>query len=115
MPNMVNTRSSVTRDASPTPSENSDVYYSDEPVFYDEDEYAQSLRSADSDHDFTPTPTPACGTSPASVVELAPEDFPALAAPAQEEKARRKPAGNKGKKCASAYTYLHLCIADPQT
>jgi hypothetical protein len=94
---------------------NSDVYYSDELVFYDEDEYAQSVRSADSDRDFTPMLTPARSTSPASVVELAPEDFPALAAPAQEEKARCKPAGKKGKKCASAYAYMHLCVADPQT
>lgn len=104
---MVHTRSSVTRDASPTPSENSDVYYSDDPVFYDEDEYAQSVRSADSDRDFTPTPMPARGTSPASVVELTPEDFPALAVPAQEEKTRRKPAGNKGKKRASAYARMY--------
>jgi hypothetical protein len=104
---MVYTRSSVTCDASPTPSENSDVYYSDELVFYDEDNYAQSLRSADSDRDFTPTPTPTRGTSPASVVELTPEDFPALTAPAKEEKTRRKPAGNKGKKHASAYVRMH--------
>ncbi|KAJ7842589.1 hypothetical protein B0H13DRAFT_2365166 [Mycena leptocephala] len=96
---MVHTRS--TRDASPTPTNNSDHYYSDDPVFYDEDEYVQSLRSADSDRDFTPTPTPARSTSPASVVELTPEDFPALAAPAKEEKARRKPAAKKGKKCAT--------------
>jgi hypothetical protein len=42
---MAITRSSVTCDASPTPSDNSD-HYSDEPVFYDEEEYAQSLHSA---------------------------------------------------------------------
>ncbi|KAJ7929532.1 hypothetical protein B0H13DRAFT_2539614 [Mycena leptocephala] len=94
---MAITRSSITRDASPTPSDNSNMYYEEEQVFYDEDEYAQSVRSAASDRDFTPTPVPTRGTSPASVVELNPKDFPTPTAPTQVGKANRKPGAKKGK------------------
>jgi hypothetical protein len=107
---MAITHSSVTRDASPTPSDNSDHYYSDEPVFYDEEEYAQSLHSA-SDCDITPTPAPTRRTSPASVVELAPEDFQAPTASAQVKKAHRESAGKKGKDRAGTCSNVHKSVA----
>ncbi|KAJ7850761.1 hypothetical protein B0H13DRAFT_2360541 [Mycena leptocephala] len=94
---MVITRSSITRDASPTPSDNSDMYYEEEQVFYDEDEYAQSVRSAASDRDFTPTPMPTRGTSPASVVELNPKDFPTPPLPPKWAKPTASPVRRKGK------------------
>ncbi|KAJ6537968.1 hypothetical protein B0H19DRAFT_1079063 [Mycena capillaripes] len=94
---MVSTCSTSTaRDASPTPSENSDLYYKDTPSFYDEDEYIQSTRAtptaadhsdatptpADADHtDATPTPMANRGTSPDSVVELDPKEYPPLPTP----------------------------------
>ncbi|KAJ7827935.1 hypothetical protein B0H13DRAFT_2373548 [Mycena leptocephala] len=58
--------------------------------FYDEDEYAQSVCSAASNCDFTPTPAPTCGASPASVVELDPRDLPAPTTPTQASKASCK-------------------------
>ncbi|KAJ7805324.1 hypothetical protein B0H13DRAFT_2488870 [Mycena leptocephala] len=94
---MAITRSSIPRNASPTPSDNSDMYYEEEQVFYDKDKYAQSVRSAASDRDVTPTPAPTCGTSPASVVELDPKDFPTPTTPTQVGKAGHKPGAKKWK------------------
>jgi hypothetical protein len=78
--------------SSPTPSENSDIYYED---FNHTSILSAPSQTADvfgweSDnapvptdpHDVTHTPQTACVSSPVSVVEISPEEFPALQAPA---------------------------------
>ncbi|KAF8174330.1 hypothetical protein K438DRAFT_1980355 [Mycena galopus ATCC 62051] len=127
----VNTRSSsVARTPSPVGSDSSDIYY-DDPVFvdassptampaatailatttpdtaaddaYDPDGYDTNADAAASmnDRNTTPTPQPVRNTSPASVIEITEDDFPALTTPVPAAAAAtRRKAGkkNKGKK-----------------
>ncbi|KAF8164233.1 hypothetical protein K438DRAFT_1984750 [Mycena galopus ATCC 62051] len=91
----MNTRSSsIVRNPSPVGSDSSDMYYND-PAFdstpvtpsraddahnpYDSD--ASAALSVDA-RDTTPTPQPTRAASPAAVVELSTDDYPALATPA---------------------------------
>ncbi|KAJ7878235.1 hypothetical protein B0H13DRAFT_2545678 [Mycena leptocephala] len=89
---MAITRFSSARSSSPTPSENSDMYYEDlnnatpTPA---PSQTADALGWETDDtpaptdpHDVTPTAQTARATTPASVVEISAEDFPGLPAPA---------------------------------
>ncbi|KAJ7847155.1 hypothetical protein B0H14DRAFT_3454003 [Mycena olivaceomarginata] len=85
---------SVVRSSSPTTSESSDMYYND-------DAFPTSPGSATSATP-PPTPRPTRDPSPASVVELAMEDFPPLAAPTAAAPTAHNKSGKKenGKKHA---------------
>ncbi|KAJ6609112.1 hypothetical protein B0H10DRAFT_2226199 [Mycena sp. CBHHK59/15] len=108
-------RGTSARTASPTPSENSDMYYGDfnrytslSPVpsqtadMFGWDSNVTSAPGAH--HDDTPTPQPARVPSPASVVEISRDKFPPLApTPATMTKPRTKAGkASKGKGKAKA-------------
>ncbi|KAJ7894154.1 hypothetical protein B0H13DRAFT_2276515 [Mycena leptocephala] len=109
---MAITRGTSARTASPTPSENSDMYYEDSNNRYASLSPVPSQTADvigwDSDatpapgelNDDTPTPQLARASSPASVVEISPDEFPPLPAPtpATITKARTKASkASKGK------------------
>jgi hypothetical protein len=106
---MAITRGTSARTASPTPSENSNMYYEDT-----NNRYA-SLSPAPSQtvdtfgwddaatptpevaREVTPTPQPTRASSPASVMEISMDDFPPLPAPAPTPATVAKPRAKGGK------------------
>ncbi|KAJ6496866.1 hypothetical protein DFH09DRAFT_1290187, partial [Mycena vulgaris] len=103
---MAITRNNSARSSSPTPSEDSDLYYE----HFDSPSPAPS-QTADAfgwesdtapapvgSRDVTPTPQAARPSSPASVVEIAREDFPPLAAPAPATVTKPRAKATKAKK-----------------
>ncbi|KAJ7348665.1 hypothetical protein DFH08DRAFT_1000645 [Mycena albidolilacea] len=111
--------------SSPTPSENSDMYYKS----YDDvsspvpsqtaDLYGwdSDLSPAPMDAETTPTPQAACPSSPASVVEVSRDEFLPLATPAPtvtkpHTKATKATKG-KGKAKAEGASLLHRPVTNP--
>ncbi|KAJ7808098.1 hypothetical protein B0H13DRAFT_2152420, partial [Mycena leptocephala] len=105
---MAITRGTSARTASPTPSENSDIYYEDFNNRYASlspapsqtaDALGWGSDAGEHRHDDTPTPQPARAPSPASVVVLSEDEFPPLPAPtpATVTKPRAKASKSKGK------------------
>ncbi|KAJ7873937.1 hypothetical protein B0H13DRAFT_2058071 [Mycena leptocephala] len=105
---MAITRGTSARTASPTPSENSDMYYEDFNNRYASlspapsqtaDALGWGSDTGEHRHDDTPTPQPARAPSPASVVVLSEDEFPPLPAPtpATVTKPRAKASKSKGK------------------
>ncbi|KAJ7203482.1 hypothetical protein B0H12DRAFT_1243765 [Mycena haematopus] len=85
-------------------SENSDIYYEnlDEPSPAPSETadlfgWASDASAYQDSRDVTPTPQPARASSPASVVEISPEEFPPLAAPAPATVTKARAKANKGK------------------
>ncbi|KAJ6630376.1 hypothetical protein B0H10DRAFT_2208040 [Mycena sp. CBHHK59/15] len=113
---MAITRFSSARSSSPTPSENSDMYYEDFDHTSPSPVPSQTMDALgwESDdtpvptdpRDVTPTPQAARASSPTSVVEISPEDFPMLQAPAPatvtKPHAAKAAKAKKGKEKAKA-------------
>ncbi|KAJ7819888.1 hypothetical protein B0H13DRAFT_2378121 [Mycena leptocephala] len=117
---MAITRNSSTRSSSPTPSENSDIYYDD----FNSPAPSQTADALGWDNDATPapmdsrdvTPTPRV-SSPASVTEISRDEFPPLAAPtlATVTKARTTTKASKANKGKGKATRAAIVAAADNT
>jgi hypothetical protein len=107
---MAITRNTSARTVSPTPSENSDIYYQDfnnrfaslspapsetaDAFGWDGDATPAAVGSRDA----TPTAQHARASSPASVMEISAEEFPPLVAPAPATTTKPRAKGGKAAK-----------------
>ncbi|KAJ6468895.1 hypothetical protein C8R45DRAFT_1105523 [Mycena sanguinolenta] len=115
-------RSASAYSPSPAPSDMSDMYYSDlpTPTPGPDQTWDDLLGPASADTmdiaDATPTPATPCGASPASVVEITAEEFPALApsTAAAAPKAASKAKKGKGKAKATRKMALEDVTEDSE-
>ncbi|KAJ7863363.1 hypothetical protein B0H13DRAFT_1899657 [Mycena leptocephala] len=123
---MAITRGTSARTASPTPSDNSDMYYEDTNNRYASLSPAPSQTADAFGWDDAATPTPevaravtptpqlARASSPASVVEISMDDFPPLPAPAPTPATVAKPRA-KGGKATKGKGKAKAVSAEPET